>query len=168
LKERKLDFSRQGIKKWEEFYESIDDCQSGSIGAILARAEAHVLRLAMIYTVLDRSTLIEPKHLAAAKSVWDYCCASAQWAFTNASGNMHADKILWALERAPDGLSREQINNEVFHRNCTKIEIDQALSILKKNKQVDQTYNRGRKGRPSEWWRASNGSESKTGTRNGH
>jgi hypothetical protein len=150
---RKLEFSRQGLTAWNQFYDSIDD-QLGSIGAILARAETHVLRLAMIYTVLDNSTLIEPKHIAAARAVWDYCPASACWAFQNSTGNAIADKILWALLRESGGLSRDQIRSEVLWRHCSKTQLDEALSVLKQNRFADQKYQHGVKGRPTEIWSA--------------
>jgi hypothetical protein len=151
--DKKMRFSREGEEAWETFYQNIDDSQRGSIGAILAREEAQVLRLSMAFGALDSQLTIEPQHLTAARAVWAYCRASAFWAFTNSTGNRLADNILWALQRNPQGLTRKELMVDVAHRNCSKVELDQALSILKGNGQADVRYEkRGSRGPNTEIW----------------
>jgi hypothetical protein len=70
---RELAWSKDGQAAWDKFYRSLKGSDSGIIGAIIARSAAHVLRLTMIYTVLDNSSLMEPKHLKAADAFWQYC-----------------------------------------------------------------------------------------------
>jgi hypothetical protein len=48
---RELHWSDQGKKDWCEFYNSIKSSGSGVVGAIVARTDAHVLRLTMHFTV---------------------------------------------------------------------------------------------------------------------
>ena len=66
-------------------------------GAILARAEAQVMRLACVYALLDRSCLVELEHLEAALALWDYSERSAEYVFGDSLGNPVADEILRAL-----------------------------------------------------------------------
>jgi hypothetical protein len=37
------------------------------------RAEAHVLRVAILYALLDRSNVIEAAHVKASLALWRYC-----------------------------------------------------------------------------------------------
>ena len=55
------------------------------LGAILGRAEAQVLRLALIYALLDGSAFIDEPHMLAALACWDYAEASARFVFGDAS-----------------------------------------------------------------------------------
>ena len=64
---------------------------------ILGRAEAQVLRLALVYALLDRSAFIDAPHLLAALACWDYAEASARYIFGDTLGDPVADEILRAL-----------------------------------------------------------------------
>lgn len=92
-------------------------------------AEAQVLRVSMLYALLDRSDVIRRDHLEAALSLWRYCEDSARHVFGDALGNPVADEILRALRDSSSGLTRTQIN-ELFGRNRIASEIARALSVL--------------------------------------
>src|SRR5262249_39405282 len=80
---------------WLKIYtELAEEEKSGLVGAITARAEAQVIRLACLYALLDQRDTVLPDHLRAALAVWRYCEASAAYIFGNTMGNMLADKIL--------------------------------------------------------------------------
>jgi hypothetical protein len=120
-----------GKKAWKAFYTECRKTKRASVlGLIVNRAEAHVLRLAMIYAALDGTTLIDKYHMAAAVAVWDYSCRSAKWIFGERTGNKSADRILWELKRRPEGLTRTEISSEVLRRNLSASEISKALCIL--------------------------------------
>jgi hypothetical protein len=125
-------WSAMGSVAWDRFYRSFECRGAGILGSIIARSVAHVLRLTMIYTVLDHSALMEPQHLEAAIAFWGYCVRSAQWIFRQNTGNKLADRIYWELCRNPRGLTREEIKSNVCSRNYSKTVIDQALSELVK------------------------------------
>ena len=65
--------SEDGRLAWEEIYNNIDDDVHGIHGALVARAEAQMLRLQMQYALLDGSSEISMEHVAAARAAWDYC-----------------------------------------------------------------------------------------------
>jgi hypothetical protein len=119
---------------WLKHYETLSQGYGGVLGGILNRAEAQVFRLSMIYAVLDNQAEIRPEHLQAALAVWEYSVSSAKWIFGDSTGNWRADKILWELQRCPSGISRTTINDQVFKRNSTRTDIDQALSVLFQNR----------------------------------
>ena len=79
---------------WATIYPALSEGEPGLLGAVLARAEAHVLRLSVLYAVLDRAAAIQPDHLRAALAIWDYSEASARRIFGERLGLCMADVIL--------------------------------------------------------------------------
>ena len=94
---------------WADAYQQLAEPQPGIAGAISARAEAHTIRLALIYALLDTTREIQPVHLTAALALWDYALRSATWALERTTANPLARQIHAALTHAlPDGLTRTQ------------------------------------------------------------
>src|SRR5215211_1175924 len=62
---------------WAKNYAELSRDRPGLLGAILGRAEAQVIRLALIYALLDNKTQIDLLHLRAALAVWGFCEDSA-------------------------------------------------------------------------------------------
>ena len=58
-----------------------------------------MIRIALVYAVLDKSKLIELPHVEAALAVWDYCERSAKHIFGEMLGDHAADTILDGLKR---------------------------------------------------------------------
>jgi DNA replicative helicase MCM subunit Mcm2 (Cdc46/Mcm family) len=87
-------------KLWCDFCPDLSEGKPGLLGAITARAEAQVLRLSVIYALLDLSTKVRPQHLRAALALWKYSERSATWIFGTATGDPNADRILSALRAA--------------------------------------------------------------------
>jgi hypothetical protein len=79
---------------WREIYGELSEGKPGLAGALLARGEAHVMRLAMLYALLDRSLVISPPHLLAALALWEFCERSVYYLFGDALGDPLADEIL--------------------------------------------------------------------------
>ena len=118
-------------KLWAKVYPKLSAGKPGLLGAITARAEAHVLRLSDLYALLDCSALVRVEHLLAALAVWKYCEDSARWIFETKTGNKQADRVLAALKVAGEkGLTKWEITSDVFSRNATRFEIDEALRVL--------------------------------------
>jgi hypothetical protein len=136
--------------EWWDAYARLSEPSPGLAGAMCARAEAHVVRLALIYALLDQARSIELAHLQAALALWDYAERSARWALTDATGDCLAEHIHAALVAAPDGLTRTQLR-DLFHRNTAAASIDQALTALAgAGRARRQRHLTG--GRPAEIW----------------
>ncbi len=73
--------SADARKVWEHAYETLSHGKPDLLGAILGRAEAQTVRLALLYALLDGRDQIGVVHLRAALSVWSYCEASADYIF---------------------------------------------------------------------------------------
>jgi hypothetical protein len=138
---------------WTDAYQQLAQPQPGIAGAISARAEAHTIRLALIYALLDNNRQIQPVHLTAALALWDYALRSATWALERSTGNPLAHQIHAALTHAlPDGLTRTQLR-DLLHRNPTTTQLDQALNMLADDGKI--TSQRVlTAGRPAELWTA--------------
>lgn len=114
---------------WHASYEKLSEGRPGLAGALTARAEAHVVRLAMIYALLDRSEIITEAHLRAALDVWRYCEQSVFAIFGSATGDPVADKILNHLRANQQGTPRTDISG-ILGRHQGAARIDQALGVL--------------------------------------
>src|SRR5262249_11013105 len=111
----RLTWTEGARKQWHEVYPELSEGKPGLLGAVTSRSEAQVVRLAMLYALLDRSDHIGEQHLRAALALWEYCEHSARFIFGDKLGNPVADKILEALQnKFPGGMSRDDIRNDVF------------------------------------------------------
>jgi hypothetical protein len=117
---------------WEVIYTDLANEQPGLIGAITARGEPQTLRLALLYSLLDQSSLIDVVHLEAALEVWKFCEASARHIFGDLLGDSLADDILAALRNAgATGMNRTELRDH-FGRNKSSAKIEAALGKLSK------------------------------------
>ena len=115
---------------WCTVYEELSEGKPGLLGAMTARAEAQVMRIACIYALLDFSSVIRVEHLMAALAVWDYADASAEYIFGKRMGDPAADRIVDALLQSPNGMTRTDIS-DLFGRNKSADDIDRALRHIK-------------------------------------
>lgn len=137
--------------KWEHVYGPLSEGQPGLIGAIIGRAEAQAIRLALLYALLDGRDHIDVVHLEAALAVWEFCSTSARQIFGDSLGSPVADAILKALKAAASaGMSRTDISN-LFGHNQSAGQIQFALDLLsERGKAVRNRVPTG--GRPIEMW----------------
>jgi len=137
---------------WRHAYTRLADPAPGSAGQLAARAEAHTIRLALLYALIAGARQIEPRHLQAALALWDYAARSATWALDPATGDPLATDIHGALKHAASGLTRTQLR-DLFHRNQPAARVDQALATLAAaGKATSQRVLTA--GRPAELWTA--------------
>jgi uncharacterized protein DUF3987 len=131
---RELSFSKRARRLWCRKYDKLAAEVPGLFGAVTSRAEAQVLRLAIIYALVDRSRFIEAPHLRAALAVWKYAEDSARYIFGRQFGDRLIDDLLAALRKSPNGLTRTQIRREVFTGNKSEEQIKRALSVLREHR----------------------------------
>jgi len=74
-------------RAWAAVYGDLSEGQPGLLGAVIGRAGAQVLRLALLYALLDGQAFVDEPHLHAALAVWDYCEASARFVFGESLGD---------------------------------------------------------------------------------
>jgi hypothetical protein len=156
-----LDFARsagevsrddEARELWRQLYGPLSEGRPGLAGALLARAEAHVMRLAMTYALLDRTAVIGAAHLMAALALWDYCERSVYFVFGDDLGDPFADELLRLLRACPQGLTRNELR-DYFGRNQSAERMGRALGLLLQHR-LARCERQETGGRPAERWSA--------------
>jgi hypothetical protein len=111
--------------RWAIIYDTLPE-PPGLFGAITARAEAHLVRLALVYALLDGAAEIDVPHLEAALAVWRYAEASAAHLFRGVLGSDTADRLLVELRAVyPAGLDGVA-QSQLFARHKSEAELEAA------------------------------------------
>ncbi|MFI5350906.1 MAG: hypothetical protein ACHQ2Z_15270, partial [Elusimicrobiota bacterium] len=113
---------------WVKVYEKLSESKPGLYGAATNRGESQVLRLALVYALLDKSETIQKPHLEAALEVWRYAEDSARCVFGDTLGDPLADEALSLLRANPDGLTRTELNARLVGHH--KSGLQPALNLL--------------------------------------
>jgi hypothetical protein len=163
------------MEKWEnEIYPSLREDRPGFSGHLVARGSSMVLRLSLIYFLLDSPLIgmrrmvepgtiwqrgnslshfwqqgIEPVHLDAAMAVWRYCEESVQMLFASRAGTFLADRILELLASGP--MSKDELNDHLSAKQKAEapgvlVELEQQGLVIK------TTVKRDGPGRPATTW----------------
>ena len=112
---------------WAEIYRSLSEEPPGRLGEIVSRGEAQVIRLALLFALLDSAPLIRAHHLKAALAFWNYCAASAAFIFGQHLISPKAARIWAALENG--ALTMTELHG-LFGNNSTSEEIETLLMEL--------------------------------------
>lgn len=148
-----LAFDREAAGIWREVYPELSKERDGLLGAMLARGEAHVKRLAMLYAVLDGARSVGVPHLIAALALWEFSEASARHVFGPDLDNSTADRILGALRCAEEALSQTDLHG-IFCRNLSGTRLLNALNDLQRRGLVRRKSEPSGGGRPRTLWEA--------------
>lgn len=128
----KIERDAETRELWHQVYPRLSGDRFGLLGSMTARAEAQVMRLSVLYALLDMSPIVKIEHLKAALAVWDYCERSAEYVFGNSLGNKTADTLLAELrEHSETGLTRTEMLHRVFNKNKSAAEVADALGMLR-------------------------------------
>jgi hypothetical protein len=113
---------------WRAIYGDLSADRPGLVGAVTARAEAQVMRLALLYALLDRKHWIERVHLEAALAVWRFAFESAVHIFGERRGDPVQDRIIASL-REQGWLTKTALRDQ-FSRHVHADRLDAALGAL--------------------------------------
>jgi hypothetical protein len=132
-------------------YHHLSRDRGGIFGKVTARAAPQVLRISLIYAMLEGSPEIRREHLEAAMEVWRYAEDSAAYIFGDAMGDPTADAILTELRGAgTSGRTRTELM-AYFGNNKTSAELTRGLVYLHRaGKARFEHIATG--GRPTERW----------------
>jgi hypothetical protein len=139
------------LRAWDDLYFEVESQTGGGplYEQLTARAAPHILRLALVYALLDGSSVLDVLHLEAAAALWDYCEATVAHVWGMTLGDARSDKLYNALLEAGDaGLSRSQIN-KLFSNNLDATVIDSLTRSLI-DRGLAAQERRPTAGRPSE------------------
>lgn len=136
---------------WRRIYPELSTEHPGLFGAATARAEAHVVRLSLLYALLDCAKTIEAIHVDAAHALWDYASRSTHWLFGDTLGDPVADDIWQAVKTNTAGLTKSEIR-DLFSRNKSVKTINAGIEALVRAGRLERTTRScgQRGGRPAE------------------
>lgn len=98
--ERFIPIDASAETRWAEIYRAVSIDEIGRAAAFTARGEAHILRMALIFALLDCRQAIKVDHLETAYTLWRYADGSVRHTFCSAEGiegDPDAQKVLNAL-----------------------------------------------------------------------
>ena len=138
---------------WCAVYPELSADRPGLMGAMTARAEAHCVRLSLLYAMLDCSPVIEVQHLAAALAFWKYAEDSCRYVFGSALGDPVADRLLDVIRTSPEGVTMTVLH-DALGRNLPASRITAALQHLEGLDLIHLERLTKTGGRPAIVWRA--------------
>ena len=152
-KVKRVQFDEKADEIWAPYYHRMmreADTLPKLTQAIEAREEAHITRLALLYSLLDKSSVISTPHITAAIAAWKYCGESARYLFAEREkiGESPQHKILALLAQHPEGLTTTQITFMAFNNNKAA---DPFLHTLEEAKTIRSERVKS-VGRPSIKW----------------
>lgn len=149
---REVTMAVDAREAWPRVYPKLSEGRPGLHGAVTARAEAQVIRLALLFALLDHQAHIGLRHLQAGLAVWEYAEASARYVWGAATGDPTADAIMSALRVADtSGMSRTEIR-DLLGRHTGANQISNALAKLAATGKARLTTEKETGGRPTERW----------------
>jgi hypothetical protein len=115
--------------------------------ALLQRGAPYVIRLGMLFAVLDGAKAIGAEHLAAGNAWWDYSAQTVRFVFGHEVTGVAA-KVLGELRRvAPKALNRKELHN-AMGRHVRARDLSQAVTQLSERKLVAVWEGESSGGRP--------------------
>lgn len=142
---------------WDQMYRKANEPRPGMYGQIVARAAQHMIRLQLIFAVLDNKRQVDVQHVLAAHAVWRYCAASIRYVFGTTVSDEIADFIYQGLKEHSGGLTLTSIQNVLFGGKKEALKVKSALTILASQglaKKVQTRQEGATRGRYSEVWYA--------------
>jgi DNA polymerase I-like protein with 3'-5' exonuclease and polymerase domains len=122
--------SAAAVEFWKNLYVSLS--KTAADRAVVDRAEAHTLRLSMLYALLAGRAEVDVEHIEAAYALWRYNEAGTLGLFGVGELCKEAHLTLDYLRaKGSEGATRTEIQNRLFHNHRTGAEIHGWLRALK-------------------------------------
>ena len=140
-------------------YPALSDPEPTLIGELLARGPAQVLRLSLIYALLDGQDRIGLVHLRASLALWEYVERTVRYVFEAKVGIRTGDKVVDTIDRAfqEQGvgtvLTRSYIMRHLFRGHERSDRIERAMQILIDRSDYETAEDSNTGGRPAKGWR---------------
>lgn len=130
-----VNLSPDAIRLWCVEYPALTAEQDGIAGALLVRSEIYSRMLAMIFALLDKTSVIEPQHIRAALAWVNYWRDSVQYIFATLAAKAEAERLnedaadVLAFIKQHPGCPRTAITTG-FRNKLTSTQITNVLNHL--------------------------------------
>ena len=133
-----ISLTPEAAKLYGDLYRvELNRCDSGPmVASLLERRAPVLLRIAMLFALTDKTTLVNEAHIMAALAWVRYWSDSVKFIFSSAAGEDAQREVTGAAAKIADYLrehgrkSRTAISTECFHGKLSKDRLDDALSEL--------------------------------------
>jgi hypothetical protein len=121
-----IKLSNEAQTWWDKFYNEYGSSPDGLYPEVKARTENHIIKIAMIYALLDKSYVIEVDHLKAGKAVVSYSNDTIDYIFTKQDKreSNNEKKILEFIKLKGGKVSRTTISYELFFKKAKADQIN--------------------------------------------
>jgi len=120
---------------WEKIYHALTKGGDDIVSYVTARSETQVIRLMLLYAILDKSAVIRIEHLRAAMAVIERSVQSVKYIYGDYTGDPIQDKIIEGLKKCGP-MTQTEIYRDVFQRNTPAIKIRDALQKLSAKRKI--------------------------------
>jgi hypothetical protein len=142
-----MKLSQRALELWEREYKRLVEQSSGAPAPVVARAAPNVMRLALIYALLDQAKTIKLQHVRAGLAAWRYASDSATWIF--AMPDPIAGRVLEMIRSNTSGITRSELRDGFGRHHTARIGV--ALAQLEERQLVATTVRKTR-GRSAQVW----------------
>lgn len=121
-----LKLEESAISFWEEIYSDFFYSPDDGFSELMARTPTHILKVAMIFSVLDCSYCISKDHLISAKAIVDYSNDSIRFIFSSPSKkkNNNERKVVEYISKKDGSVMRSEVMRELFNKKIKALELD--------------------------------------------
>lgn len=127
LKHQPAAYTEGFRKMYSALYPKLTEHRDEVYGVITSRSESQVIRLSLIYALLDGTTQIDECHLQAAIAFWQYCDESARFIFQGADADPEINKVVQHLTSGPKTLTDL---NKLFDGHLTSDRLQAIIETL--------------------------------------
>jgi len=124
-----MHWTANGAALWERIYPELSRDHPGLAGAMLARAEAHVVRLSALFALLAQAQEIGAEHLTSALALWEVVEASVRRVFADRTGNTTADRIRAGFLPG-QRMALTEVRGTIFSNHITDGRLKDAIELL--------------------------------------
>jgi hypothetical protein len=115
------------------------------MGSITSRSEAYVLRLSLLFCLLDGLSEIEKRHIQAGIELIEFCNSSVEYIFSTpaeSEAGTDADRLLVALDKSP--MTQTEVS-KLFSGHKTRRELTELLTDLQTLNKIQSSRQPGTK-----------------------
>lgn len=144
-------FTPEAYDYWKEIYPILTEDQSGLIGSLSSRAEAHTLRISMIYAIMDGTLNIKLEHLKAGYAVVNYSLESLKIIFQQKANNTSVGPRILSIINSNDGIKQSEILKSLGGHTTAEV-VQNALHHLESEQLVFRKIESSNGGRNAIVW----------------
>ena len=144
MTESEVTLSSQAVAYWTVKYHEISRDETGIVNTVTARAETYVLRVALLFALLDCKNVIDKHHIIAACHLVEFCRVSVAYIFSVPSleTGTDADRLLNALNGKD--MSQSDIS-KLYNGHKSREDLITLLNELQTMNKIKQTKQTGSK-----------------------